>query len=151
MFNKMDREDSRNLLLQLQAAHDVIFSHLHELAVGSVERRSLEESLEENILPSMPMIDDIKKRFKANMLEETLRTREAMKAISARSRATKSTKQASTLTVATKAMKATKAKAMKAMKSMTKAKKAKARKAKKSSKLSAEPEPEPRSHEDSQP
>ena len=134
MFNKMDREDSRYLLLHLQAAHDVVFSHLHELAVGSVERRSLEESLEENILPSMPMIDDIKKRLKANMLEEMLRIREAMKAISARSRATKSTKQASTLTVATKAMKATKAKAMKAMKSMTKAKKAKARKAKKSSK-----------------
>ena len=144
MFNKMDREDSHNLLLHLQAAHDVVFSHLHELAVGSVERRSLEESLEENILPSMPMIDDIKKRFKANMLEEMLRTREAMKAISARSRATKSTKQASTLTVATKAMKATKAKAMKAMKSMTKAKKAKARKAKpRSHEDSCEPEPEP--------
>ena len=134
MFNKMNREDSRNLLLHVQAAHDVVFSHLHELAVGSVERRSLEESLEKNILPSMPMIDDIRKRFKANMLEEMLSPREAMKAISARSRATKSTKQASTLTVATKAMKATKAKAMKAMKSMTKAKKAKARKAKKSSK-----------------
>ena len=134
MFNKMDREDSRYLLLHLQAAHDVVFSHLHELAVGSVQRRSLEESIEENILPSMPMIDDIKKRFKANMIEETLRIREAMKATSARSRVTKSTKQASTLTVATKAMKATKAKAMKAMKSMTKAKKAKARKAKKSSK-----------------
>ena len=124
MFNKMDRGDSRNLLLHLQAAHDVVFSHLHELAVGSVERRSLEESLEENILPSMPMIDDIRKRFMIDdirmiddMLEEMLRTREAMKAISARSRATKSTKQASTLTVATKAMKATKAKAMKAMKS----------------------------------
>ena len=113
-------------MLHLRATHDVIFSHLHELAVDSVERRSLEKSLEENILPSMPRIVDIKKRFKANMLEEMLRTRKAMKAISARSRATKSTKQASTLTVATKAMK-----------SMTKAKKAKARKAK------------PRSHEDS--
>ena len=141
MFNKMDRGDSRNLLLHLQAAHDVVFSHLHELAVGSVERRSLEESLEENILPSMPMIDDIRKRFKANILMKAI---SAMKAISTRSRATKSTKQASTLTVATKAMKATKAKAMKAMKSMTKAKKAKARKAKpRSHEDSREPEPEP--------
>ena len=138
MFNKMDRDDSRNLLLHLQAAHDVVFSHLHELAVGSVERRSLEESLEENILPSMPMIDDIRKRFKASMLMKAI---SKMKAISAKPRAAKSTKQASTLTVATKAMKATKAKAMKAMKSMTKAKKPKARKAKKSSK--SEPEPEP--------
>ena len=146
MFNKMDREDSRNLLLHLQAAHDVIFSHLHELAVGSVERRSPEESLEENIrnIRKRFKANDIRKRFKANMLEEMLRTREAMKAISARSRATKSTKQASTLTVATKAMKATKAKAMKAMKSMTKAKKAKARKAKpRSHEDSREPEPEP--------
>ena len=131
MFNKMNREDSHILLQHVQDAYDVIFSHLNELAVGSVERTSLSESLDENVLPSMPLIDDIRKRFKANMIEEMLRTREAMKAISARSRATTSTKQASTLTVATKAMKATKAKAMKAMKSMTKAKKAKARKAKK--------------------
>ena len=146
MFNKMNREDSHILLQHVQDAYDVIFSHLNELAVGSVERTSLSESLDENVLPSMPMIDDIRKRFKANMIEEMLRTREAIKALSARSSAstsarsrtrstkltnTKSTKQSSTLTVATKAMKATKPKAMKAMKSTTTTKKAKARKAKK--------------------